>query len=510
VGTYRYNESPVIKEVAFKKTGNGAIRAYLSACPDAGSEVLQGVLSHLQQSGFECIPYTFDGKPALEVRGFRNDAHLITGLVDGGFIKGKADVQLDKNDQISWLDKLKTRSLQASGVAMAIADIGFIVYGMKEAEIHRRFGSNNKRDFSEALAGFCYLAGSTTLTMYGRNDQSQLQIREMAETILKNAKERGFDVPDDSVVSDIGKKRDEGLMAKVNNLFKKYPSEIGNMCYFGAGAFIAQSAMRNRVLKGLPGGGTDWGGVGDTALGSTTMLAGAIATFMKEKAHDPDDKKETGIKGGIEWLKSNPLSTAGMLYIGSTLCHAFTTYFDTQRSRNIVKAGGAATEQGQIAKFKLEAIPWRIMFVGATLVGEVLLSISSKGHGDGVVSDNTVNSSIIAMSADLIAKQPDHRQDALIDYMAGFLGRSDVLAMKGEEACKLLRQEVEALRKNPWVGASKSYDSKSYDQQQGNEAAAPLADATSHSRRMDKPLPAWQSKVAASEPSAGVTPSTSL
>lgn len=491
MSTYRYSESP-IKEVTFKKTGNGAIRAYLQARGDLDSQALQDVLGGLKAGGLECIPYSFDGKAALEVRGFSRDTHLIRQLEGKGYVKGKADVLQDKEDPISWMDKLRKRSLQASGLAMSIADVGFITYGMKEAEIHRHASPNQRRDFSEALAGFCYLAGSTTLGLYGRNDQSRIQIREMAQTILKQAKERGFDVPENSAVAQLGHKRKESPLARLNTLFHKYPSEIGNMFYFGAGALIAQSAIRNRVLKPMPQGKFDWGGVGDTALGSSTMLAGLIATFVKEKAPDPDKEKHKGVQGWVDWMKTHPLSMAGALYIGSTACHSWTTYFDLNKARETVSTVGKAAREVELAHFKLEAIPWRILFVGATLVGELLLAISSKGHGEGVVSDNSVDNSMIAMAADLIVKQPAHRQEALIDYMAGFLGRSDVLAMKDEEACKQLRLQVEALRNNPWAQAVHAYQ-----QQEGQHAPA-VNEADAPCRKCpEEKLPAWQAKMAA-------------
>lgn len=506
MSTYRYSQSPIVNEVAFKETGNGALRAYLYARDDMGSDKLQEVIGGLKQAGLECIPYSFGGKPTLEVRGFKRETQLIQTLCDKHYVDGVPQVEKAKEDKISWLDKLKKRSLQASGLAMMVADVGFIIYGMKEAENHRHVSPTHKRDFSEALAGLCYLAGSSTLGAYGRNDQSQIQLREMAETIIKNAKERGFDVPEDSAVAHLGRERQEGTLTKLNKLFQKYPSEIGNMFYFGAGAFIAQSAMRNRVLKPLPDGKLDWGGVGDTALGSTTMLAGLIATFVKEKATDPDKDKDPKVQSTLEWVKKHPLSMAGALYIGSTVCHAFTTYYDTKRSRDIVKTMGTATHEGRIANFKLGAIPWRILFVGATLVGEVLLSISSKGHGEGVVSDHSVDNSMVAMAADLIAKQPEHRQEQLIDYMAGFFGRSDVLAMKDEDACKLLRQEVEALRKNPWAHANQAHlQSLPPPEKQQDDPSDKPGKARYDN---DKPVAAWQARVSKESPS--VQPHTSI
>ncbi len=90
----------------------------------------------------------------------------------------------------------------------------------------------------------------------------------------------------------------------------------------------------------------------------------------------------------------------------------------------------------------------------ANLVAELLLAISSKGHGEGVKSDNSVDNTIISLAAELIVKQPKAMQNYLIDHMADFLARPDVLALKDTDTSRILRQQVEAMRNNPWAQAS--------------------------------------------------------
>lgn len=490
MSVYRYPQSKVIEEITFKKTENGAIRAYLYA---QNGDKAPAVLQALRGSGYECIPFTLDGKPTLEVRGFKREDDLLAFVKRHEWVEGEPAIQQDKADHISWLGKLRKRSLQASGVAMAVADIGFTVYGFQEAKAKKMINPEHRRDFSEALAGFSYLSGSTALTLYGRNDQSQFQIRDAAQLIINRAREQGYEVPGDSAANSLGGKPERGVLKKVDEFLHKHPSEIGNMLYFSAGALIASSALRHRALaKPRPEMTPKQihemrkGGWGDAGLGSTTMTAGLIGTFMKEKAIDPDAPHTHGIIKAVERLKSNPLTIASMLYLGSTACHAYTTYTETKEARRVVKDLSMAKSERAISAFKLKAIRWRILFICATILGEILLAISSKGHGEGVVSDDSVDKSIVAMTADMIVKQPRNLQDGLIDYMAGFLGRADVLALSDQDAKEKLRIQVEALRQNPWactVSAAKV-----------EPIPDVIAPASSKSIK-----PSWQTKVAAPE-----------
>lgn len=100
---------------------------------------------------------------------------------------------------------------------------------------------------------------------------------------------------------------------------------------------------------------------------------------------------------------------------------------------------------------RLKSIPWRALFVTSTIIGEILLSISSKGHGAGVVHDDTVRDSVMSLAADHIVRQPKHLQNDVISHIADYLGSADVLAIGDAEAEKCLRAKIECIKKNPWA-----------------------------------------------------------
>jgi hypothetical protein len=499
VSVYTYPQSKVIDEITFKKTENGAVRAYLHAGADVTPDKIKPILEVFKTNGWQAVPFNLDGKPTLEVRGLKTEEKFIEFLKEQQWVQGAVEITR-KEKPLSFMDKFKKRTLQASGVAMTIADTGFIIYGLKEAKLHKTIDpTHEKRDFREALAGLAYLSGSTALGVYGRNDQSDLQVRDVAKAILKHAKDKGLVVPEDSAVQSVGGTRKENVLTKTHNFLRTHPSEVGNMAYFTAGLLISSSALQNRALaKPRPGMTPQQikemrkGGWGDTALGASTMVSGLIGTLVKEKAEDPSAQNKVGLDKWWDKLKRSPLTIASLGYMGSTLCHAYTTYIERKEAIRASADMSLSMKERQLAGLKRQAVPWRVLFIGATLVGEVLLAVSSKGHGEGVQVDDTVDQSVYAVTADLIARQPANVRTGLIDYMSGYLADPKVLGGNRLKITKELTADVECLLKNPWVvGAGQAQD---------NAVSTPIATA--------KVPPNWQVKVSASPPAAQPSLST--
>lgn len=487
---YAYPQSRVVDEVTFRKTANGALRAYVHACPEIAAGKIDEVLSAFKAANFECIPFTLHNKPVVEVRGFKRNSELVTLLADHQYIDHKPVITKEPEDHQTWGDILRKRSIQASGAAFMVADTGFTIYGAKS------------KHWEDTAAGLAYFTGSAMFTAFGRNDQSSFQIREGAQAILEHAKQQGYKVDEDSALACMGTPKKQTVFRRVHEFFQKHPSEIGNMMYVAAGALIATSALRHRALaeprpdmEAKQIAEMRRGGWGDVALGSTTIASGLTATLVTEKARDPDSPRKHGLAGIVEWIREKPLRAASYGYIGSTLFHSYTTFIERKEAHRMLKNTAASLSEVAHAKDQLKAIPWRVLFVSATLVGELLLSISSKGHGEGVLSDNTVDDSIVNIAAELIIKQPKHMQDALITEMGTFLGKPEVLALKDQEAIDRLREQVEVMRSNPWatkIPAAKNPES--------TEAPARPAGAPAPAPAAGKEImPAWQAKVVASE-----------
>ena len=489
MGTYTYSDSKVIDQITFKKTANGSLRAYIHSSSD-DIESIKTVLDTLKSNEFDLIPYTLGGKPCVEVRGFQRESKLISLLYKNKWITDNPVIQPDKEDVSSWVDKFKNRSLQAAGGLYAFGDASFIAYGMKDSSP------------LDVAAGVLYALPTPILLAYGRNDQSQLQIKDFAKMMAKEFKKEVQTLPDGCSLQTLTADHKKGVLQNTSDLLQRYPSEFMNLCYAGAGACILLAATKH--LKGLSTHGvpekTLEGWMGhllkskpdmtkavasemalknirtenylNASVGATTVVSGLFGAFVKEKAHDPDELKKTGLDAAWNYAREHPLTIAAAGFMVSTLLHAGATWVATK---------------GQDPKHK-QAVPFRIAFVVSALMAELMVAISSKGHGEGVVSDKSVDESALAIAADLIVKQPKGLQNHLIEEMGKFLGRNDVLAVKDELAVDSLRKQVEALHNNPWVKAEELC--------RENTTETPIVITPAIEKST---VPAWQAKVATGE-----------
>ncbi len=503
---YRYPQSKIIDEVTFRESDRGALRAYLHAPDGVGYEVLEPINVTLIAKGFKCVPQIFNGKPVLEIRKFSKRSDLLELLEQNGWITGKSEYIKEKGDDVPFWERLKRRTLQLTGLFFIAADIGYMKYGQEE------------KRWEDVAGGFSYLLGSSEFAAFGHADQSDLQIRNNVRKILEYAKEHGLAFDKHDAISNISEDKPRGTANSVYEILKNYPGEVGNSLTALAGAFIASSALRHRVLKkfdpvtegtkaiadmkaiGRSTAGMKAAKVGEEAiakkkfaggmdigLGVTTLLSGLLGGWVKEKASDPDKSKATGIAGILEWVQEKPLRISGFGYMISTACHAFSTFIEYREAKKYND------------KKALRAIPWRASFITFTIIGEILMTLSSKGHGEGVKSDKSLDDTMIAVTAELIAKQPKAMQETLINNLAQFLGRPDVLARKNDEVVQLLREQVRAICINPWAMPTKR---ESNHTQPTEAPCVPMSEKAKTYAVGLKSAEPWQAKVAASKPEA--------
>lgn len=443
---YRYKNS-IIDEVTFEASDGGSRRAYLHALPGTDDKTLSDISTAMAKRGWQTVPHTLNGKATLEIRGFGRDQQVNGVLFNNDWAHGPAQIIPDKKET-SFFNMLKKRSLLLSGLSFLISDTCFTLYGQQ---------TNSKLN---TAAGLSYLAGGVASTVFARTDTPDLQIKEIAGRMANYMREQNINVPDDCSLKSITEDKHKGLIKTSDDFFRRYPSETMNTLFGIAGACIAAAALKDKVFtKDIPekaiakmmdkkGAGFTYQmakkevaknmkseGWWDTGLGAMTISSAAFGNLVEEKVHDPDAPKKHGLAGVWEWIQERPLAVTGVGYLVSTGCHMVSAMKEYKHGDNDAK----------------KAVRLRGLFIAWSVIGEVILALSSKGHGKGVVSDKSVDVSVISLAADLISKQPPAHHNNLIDYMSGFLGRDDVLAMKDTEVKDLLRVQVEAMKKNPWA-----------------------------------------------------------
>lgn len=499
MSVYSYPQSTVIDEITFRKTEGGHNYAYLHAASGASPPQLQAIIALCEEHGWQCTPYSLAGKPVLQIEGVPRASNTFIALLrERGWVQGKQAVVHDKT-RLSFSERMKKRSLAASGAFYLVGDASFTRYGYKD---------HNPLNIA---AGILYGAGTLSLLGFGRKDQSDLQIRDLAKRMAGYMKDHGIDVPPNCSLEAVADDHKKGLLRSADDLFRRYPSEMMNLFFAAAGVCIAVAASKSlkmsprdpkflkeveeifernqsRLKQNLPSSRLSpadldamkaglaekmhkahrWESKLDIGLGAMTAASGLFVNMVKEKKPDPDTPPKKGAAALWQKIQSKPLALAGIGYMVSTMCHAVST--------------GLAWKYA--GKDRRGSVPWRASFVVSNIIAEILLAISSKGHGEGVKSDKTVDETIIALSADLIVKQPTAMQEQLIGHVARFLGKPDVLAIRNEDAERRLREQVAAMQHNPWIC----------------KTIAPNGRALPEKKQEPSLPPSWQSKVAGEAP----------
>ncbi len=425
--TYSYQKTSTIDEITFQQSAGGSFRAYLHTPPTTDEKTLSDIATAMAKRGWQAVPNSKGGKHTLEIRGFNLTSQVTDELQKNNWINGSPEVQQDLKESPKFTDTVKKRSLFLSGLVYIIGDASFFHYGRK-----------NSSPFDMA-AGVSYFGGTASSLLFARKDSSDIQVKKVANKMAEYMQSQNIEIPESCSVASITNNKHKGLIKKADDYFRQYPAEMMNSFFGLAGICIATAALRNKVF----GKATDpavkaqmrKSGLLDVGLGSLTLASATFGNMVEEKARDPDAPKKHGLDGVWELMQQHPLAVTGVGYMVSTMFHAASTMSDWKHADSNAK----------------KTVAWRGVFVVTNLLAEFLLAISSKGHGKGVITDKSVNNTTIALAGELIATQPAHKHNLLIDYMAGFLGRDDVLAMKDNEVKNLLKIQVELMKKNPWA-----------------------------------------------------------
>ena len=415
---YQYDKSSLIDEVTIITNETGGTRAYLHAKPNATPEELGEAMKGLLDRGYLSVPYEYKGKSVLEIRGFGKEDALLDSLKQQNLTSGTSQKKEVAEDKISFFKKLSKKSLIVSALLYLVGDAAYIKYEkvdnvIKAKEHEEKLGEINKirKNRGESLladeakpsspwdwlAGYGYLAGSTSslAAMLLQKDPSEQEIQKASKTFLQAAQAAGIEIDTDTALSRTANTKDDsGVIRKT---FTKYPAELMNLSFATAGLAIARKSHYG--LKDLKREEELYPELGladnkkhlteksvakkDVVLGLGTMASGIVSSFVKETPLDPDKPRKKGIAGVGEFLKEKPLRIAGYGYLISTVIHLVSSI---QERQGIVAHNKETGENKPV-----NHTTFRLIFVITNLIAEVIMSLSSKGHGSGVKTDDSID-----------------------------------------------------------------------------------------------------------------------
>lgn len=456
---YRYQSPSLIDEVRLVTNASGGHRAYLHARSDATPEQLGDIKRRLTNMGYQCVPISDQGKALLEVRGFEKPEEFMAYLANHDWVSGKPEVAKLKSDTVSRKEKFSNLTLKLAGFVYLLSDFCYMKYatmGLKDEEkkLSTLLTRPNVKDFDKIIstqkeaikgekfnigAGLGYAMGSASLAFFGNKDQSQTQIRNASKKIHSFAIHDGIHIDPNAAIESNSKKEKKGLLGRAGDFARRYPSEILNAVYIGVGALITSRSIKKIASLRARGEGIREDVI-DTGLGVVTAASALAGLAIKEKKREPGETRRHGLAGVWDWIQEKPLRATGYGYMISTMFHAAATIGKYRKGDPGIR----------------KTIGWRGGFVAGNVISEILVAISSKGHGEGVKTDHSTDDTIIATTAELIARQNPARQNQLIEQCAGYMAAPEVLGGKAEKIASRLREQVAAIQQNPWAEAKEA------------------------------------------------------
>ena len=486
---YRYPHESLVDSVHLLTNEKGGMRAYLYADDGKDSEKLRLLKQALRGQGYKCVPTLNEDKPVLEVRGFKKPEELMGFLGGMRAVKGAPEIIGEAGDTRTNKEKLQNGTLKLAGLSYNVGDAFYMWYTL-EPLVKKEAGklAFKKPGFTEIfdiVAGVGYAMGSFCLTFFGSKDQSINTITAATSKVERFARTQGYEISPESSIAFVNQDPKRNAWESLNHTISRFPSESLNSIYVGVGFFLSAAAFHRAglpketfqsfkelkaaeeflnktktslssavehekaesdLLKAQRKYGADVDTQNadktDVGLGIVTAASAITGLLVKEQKRLDGDPKRHGIGGIIDWVREKPLRVTGYGYMLATGFHAKATY-DKWVATSALELAEKTIERSKLKK--------RAVFIAANVVSEILLAISSKGHGVGVKPDASINDSVISTAAELVLRQPQDKREAVISQLSGYIASPEVLAIKAEDVEKSIRQHIAALDKNPWT-----------------------------------------------------------
>jgi|GEM_PF-4844524 len=444
---YHFGDKSVISEVAFVKSEGGGVRAYLFANELAEPEKLNAIKNKIQSSNMQCIPVIQDGKAALEVRECgRKPKKLLELLALEKAIDISPEIEKSPKKAGGFFDSIKKNALQLSGISYFIGDMGFLAYGVKEA-----FEDKKLVKPQILVTGLLYALGTQFLIWFGMGDKSDFQVRKIAHNVVEDLKNRGVEHQMENALHQTSAKHEGGILKTISNFCSVHTSELMNASFATAGIMNMWSSIKDLRNAGSIRGKTPV--LIDILLGFITLGSGTISTLIPEEPHDKNKPKRTGLAGIWDSIKEKPLRISGIGYSISTILHGIISVIELRDAHQALKDPHISAQDKVKNQNAVSALPLRMLFVVSALTAEVVMSFASKGHGNGVKTDKSLDNSVYAVMADFILHNPPEKQPELLARVSMLLAHKKNLGDNVQVIEQGILAQMQAMQKNPWANS---------------------------------------------------------
>lgn len=480
---YSWGSSASVQKMQIRPYGKKGQEAVLYAATGAQKGELAQVPDMLRAFGLTVIPEIKDGQHVIRVRGFNSEQELTAALEQNGFVDAAARkaeaspkepiINIKKNP----LQAIREKSLKASGYVYLIGDAALVAAGIK------------RKDVNEFLSGAAFSTSSIVLARYGEKKVDKA-FDDIYDKMLLQFSKEGVEIPEAKHLKteDLGKPN--GIIERIENFLYDHPAEVNvainafaGFQLLKAGMNLAKTDKSAGMFKSAAGALITTGML--TALlvpekakekkpqtmddVSANLQADAQAADVWKKPEVEEKKGPLGsllspLKSFTDWVQEKPLRVGGYLAIANNVMQASSAISEKNSAKRKIQrlegqmeqlGGSNAALQSQLDTARKNQNNWMFNMAAASsyMVGNGLLSISSKDADASMGNGNDPFAQIYSAASAILANQPQEVQDAMINKMAFYLAEQKEITRPAEEIARLMRDHLTQVKQSPWIDA---------------------------------------------------------
>jgi len=422
---YHYKDSPLVESIEIKSQNIG-FSATIMLRENASLDQIDELIMQLASRDFPTMRDIVDGKPALQVRGMKNEQRLLSASDKLNLKTNTAGKETTlESGKEKFIDRVKKSPLFLSAVFYDLADMAFIVSGIQRGR-HNPDGKLTRNDISEMAIGAAFGLGDMLMTMYGKENGAE-ELSAAAEGLRNHLREKGVIIPEgDNLNPDTLYK--SGVLREIHNWMHKNVLFVKCLAETGGGLFMMGSALK-------PGNRNN----GKLAAG-LLLATSWLSTLILEKPRgykifDVDKDKPASLS---EKIKGNPRA---WLASPGSIANNFLNYAGSYQERKRWK--DHPTRKNDYI--------YNVFSASSFLTANILFGISGQKRPPETEADKEISRDLVLMAANTLASQPELSR-AAIDETAEYVSTKLAhVSMSKEEAAKAIMDKVTELNRNSWV-----------------------------------------------------------
>ncbi|MFZ4126181.1 MAG: hypothetical protein ACOYJ2_08980, partial [Rickettsiales bacterium] len=303
---YTYSDGALIDELEIITNEQGGVRAYVHARNGITPQEITNIQQQFALKGWVGVPMSRNGKPYLELRGFKKEKELLEFVTERNWVTPTVATapSASEKPKSAW-DKFLAATLKWSGLVWVVGDAAFLTYaGMEQHHYNKELKTANAArealngladnpaaikklgdefkpvaDFlknkptanvedirkslnvaiksasddvngtkAKIIAGVGYALGSIILGTYGSKDQSQFHIKKSVQKIDRFIQGEGLvGSTRQPVLTQEAERKNKNIFDHFHDTLSKYPSEALNVVYLAVGGLLMYASAKRLI-----------------------------------------------------------------------------------------------------------------------------------------------------------------------------------------------------------------------------------------------------------------------